>query len=332
MTRLRCAVVGAGYLGRFHAQKYAALANCELVGIADPSAEARERLRAELGVPGFADHRELLGRVDAVSIATPTALHHAVARDFLQAGVHVLVEKPITATAEEARELIAIAAAQGRVLQVGHLERFNPVILAVASELSQPALHRVEPARAVQAARHRRFRRARPHDPRHRPDRAHRALADRLDRRDRRARVHRRDRHRQCAHPVRERLRCRRHGEPHQPEGGAETARVPGRCLPVDRPAAEAAHDRAQAGGVRGGRHSARWTCRNGVSIRATRCWTRSGRSSRRAERTAGRSFPARTACARSRPRCASRNSSTAAPTAAGRPHRPARRPVYWSG
>ena len=138
MTRLRCAIVGAGYLGRFHAQKYAALANCKLVGVADPSAEARERLRTELGVQGFADHRELLGRVDAVSIATPTALHHGVARDFLEAGVHVLVEKPITATADEARELISIAAARGLVLQVGHLERFNPVILATAHELSNP--------------------------------------------------------------------------------------------------------------------------------------------------------------------------------------------------
>lgn len=138
MTRLRCAVVGAGYLGRFHAQKYAALANCELVGIADPSADARERLRAELGVRGFAEYRELFGRVDAVSIATPTALHHPVARDFLEAGIHVLVEKPITATADEARELIAIAAARGCVLQVGHLERFNPVILATAHELSNP--------------------------------------------------------------------------------------------------------------------------------------------------------------------------------------------------
>jgi predicted dehydrogenase len=138
MTRLRCAVVGAGYLGRFHAQKYAGLADCELVGIADPAPEARARLEAELGVAGFADYRELLGRVDAVSIATPTVLHHAVARDFLEAGAHVLVEKPITATAEEARDLIALAAARGRVLQVGHLERFNPVILAVAGELSAP--------------------------------------------------------------------------------------------------------------------------------------------------------------------------------------------------
>jgi predicted dehydrogenase len=138
MTRLRCAVVGAGYLGRFHAQKYAGLARCELVGVADPSAAARERIAAELGVAVYADHHELLGRVDAVSVATPTTLHHAVACDFLRAGAHVLVEKPITATAAEARELIAIAAGSGRVLQVGHLERFNPVIVAVTGELTGP--------------------------------------------------------------------------------------------------------------------------------------------------------------------------------------------------
>ena len=138
MTRLRCAVVGAGYLGRFHAQKYAGLPDCELVGIADPAPEARARLETELGVACVANHRELLGRVDAVSVATPTASHHSVARDFLAAGVHVLVEKPITATADEARELIAIAAGRGLVLQVGHLERFNPVIRAVADELAAP--------------------------------------------------------------------------------------------------------------------------------------------------------------------------------------------------
>ena len=138
MTRFRCAVVGAGYLGRFHAQKYVSIAECELVGIADPSQAARDQLQAELGVTTYADHRELLGRVDAVSIATPTAMHHPVARDFLRAGAHVLVEKPITATADEARELIALAAAAGRVLQVGHLERFNPVIVAVLGELQNP--------------------------------------------------------------------------------------------------------------------------------------------------------------------------------------------------
>jgi predicted dehydrogenase len=138
MTRLRCAVIGAGYLGRFHAQKYAGLAGCELTGVADPSAEARERIGVELSVATHADHRELIGRVDAVSVATPTSLHHAVAKDFLEAGAHVLVEKPITTTAAEARELIAIAARARRVLQVGHLERFNPVILAIAGELAIP--------------------------------------------------------------------------------------------------------------------------------------------------------------------------------------------------
>lgn len=138
MKRLRCAVIGAGYLGRFHAQKYAAIPRCDLVGVVDPDATARERIATELGVAVFADHRELLGRTDAVSVATPTATHHAVARDFLRSGSHVLVEKPITATEAEARDLIALAAGGGRVLQVGHLERFNPVILAVAGELVNP--------------------------------------------------------------------------------------------------------------------------------------------------------------------------------------------------
>ncbi len=138
MKRLRCAVIGAGYLGRFHAQKYAAIPRCDLVGVVDPDASARERIASELGVAVFADHSDLLGRTDAVSVATPTATHHAVARDFLRSGSHVLVEKPITATEPEARELIALAVEGSRVLQVGHLERFNPVILAVAGELVNP--------------------------------------------------------------------------------------------------------------------------------------------------------------------------------------------------
>ncbi len=138
MTRLRCAVIGGGYLGRFHAQKYSSLSRCELVGVADPDPQARAQLATELGVEVVASYRDLLGRVDAVSIATPTSLHHAVAREFLLAGAHVLVEKPITATAAEARELIALARQHQRVLQVGHLERFNPVILAIAGELENP--------------------------------------------------------------------------------------------------------------------------------------------------------------------------------------------------
>ena len=135
---LRTAVVGAGYLGRFHAQKYAALPGSTLVAVVDPDVEARERLAQELGVAALAGHGPLLGEVDAVSVVTPTPLHHAVARDFLAAGAHVLVEKPVTSTLEQARELVALAAARGRVLQVGHLERFNPAIVAIEGLLDRP--------------------------------------------------------------------------------------------------------------------------------------------------------------------------------------------------
>jgi len=135
MQDIRAAVVGAGYLGRFHAQKYASEAGCRLVAVADPQPEAREALALELGTTAVADHRELLGKVDAVSVVTTTPAHFAIARDFLEAGAHVLVEKPITETVEQARELITIAARCGRILQVGHLERFNPAIVAAESEL-----------------------------------------------------------------------------------------------------------------------------------------------------------------------------------------------------
>ena len=136
MDAIRAAVVGAGYLGRFHAQKYASEEGCRLVAVADTRAEAREALARETGAQAVADHRELLGKVDAVSVVTTTPAHFAVARDFLESGAHVLVEKPVTETVEQARELIAIAARCGRILQVGHLERFNPAIVAAERELA----------------------------------------------------------------------------------------------------------------------------------------------------------------------------------------------------
>ncbi len=135
---IRAAVIGAGYLGRFHAQKYAALPGVEFVGVADPDTAAGARVVAETGGTAWPDHRALLGAVDAVSVVTPTPLHHAVARDFLEAGAHVLVEKPITSTLDEARDLIALATSRGKVLQVGHLERFNPVIRAATGALRRP--------------------------------------------------------------------------------------------------------------------------------------------------------------------------------------------------
>lgn len=135
---IRAAVVGVGYLGRFHAQKYAALPGVQLVAVADPGEKARESVAAEVGTRAVADWRELLGQVDAVSIATPTPHHHAIARAFLDAGAHVLVEKPMTTTVDEARDLIAAAKRAGRVLQVGHLERFNAAVQAIEGTVSQP--------------------------------------------------------------------------------------------------------------------------------------------------------------------------------------------------
>jgi predicted dehydrogenase len=150
MQKIRAAVVGVGYLGRFHAQKYAQAADCELVAVADSRQQARDQVANELGVRTVADYRELLGAVDAVSIVTQTPTHFALARDFLNARAHVLVEKPITESAEEARELIKLASEHKRILQVGHLERFNAAILAAEPYLHSPRFiecHRLAPYR-----------------------------------------------------------------------------------------------------------------------------------------------------------------------------------------
>src|ERR1700692_1574861 len=140
MQKIRAAVIGVGYLGRFHAQKYAQSGACELIAVVDVRAPARTAAAEEFHCPGLADHRELLGRVDVVSVVTPTPTHFAIARDFLAARAHVLFEKPVTETPAEARQLIELARAQARVLQVGHLERFNPAIRAAAPYLKAPRL------------------------------------------------------------------------------------------------------------------------------------------------------------------------------------------------
>ena len=138
MKPLRTAVIGVGYLGNFHAQKYAAIDNVELVGVVDNDPIRAAEIATALGVKAFSDHRELIGQVDAVSVVVPTQYHHTVARDFLAAGVHVLIEKPITVTIEEADDLIALADQSGVVFQVGHLERFNPVLVALDDILQEP--------------------------------------------------------------------------------------------------------------------------------------------------------------------------------------------------
>ncbi|WP_018176730.1 MULTISPECIES: Gfo/Idh/MocA family protein [unclassified Thioalkalivibrio] len=134
---LRCAAIGVGHLGKWHAAKYAALPDTELVAVVDADSETASRVAAEHGCRAETDHRALIGQVDAVSIAAPTTLHFDIARDFLEAGCHVLVEKPITATLEQAETLNQIAEQQGVVLQVGHLERFN----AALRRLTETPLH-----------------------------------------------------------------------------------------------------------------------------------------------------------------------------------------------
>ena len=148
MQKIKAAVIGVGYLGRFHAQKYARLDNAELIAVCDANEANAKRVAEELKVPHLTDYRELIGKVDAVSIVVPTQLHYEVAKAFLEAGAHVMLEKPITVTVEQAEALVKIAKDKDLIFQVGHLERFNPAILALDSALTQPLFiesHRVAP-------------------------------------------------------------------------------------------------------------------------------------------------------------------------------------------
>ena len=138
MLPLTTAVIGVGYLGKYHADKYAQLPQSQLVAIADVDSKARETFSEKYAIPTFSDYRSLLGKVKAVSIATPTPLHFPIASFFLDHGVHVLIEKPITSTLTEAEELIQLAKKRNCILQVGHLERFNPALLAVQPHLHHP--------------------------------------------------------------------------------------------------------------------------------------------------------------------------------------------------
>jgi predicted dehydrogenase len=136
MKKLRAAVVGVGYLGRFHAQKYRALDDVDLVGVCDLDATVGRTVAESVATRYFADHRELAGLVDAVTIAASTSAHFALAKFFLEHGVHVLIEKPMTRTSRESAELNELAARRGLKLQVGHVERFNPALLSAREGLT----------------------------------------------------------------------------------------------------------------------------------------------------------------------------------------------------
>ena len=135
---LKTAVIGVGYLGRFHAQKYAALAESELIGVVDVDPEQGQKVADELGVPFHTDFHEILEQVDGVSIVVPTVHHYETAKAFMENGVHVLLEKPFAATIEEAEYLEQLSRENNLCLQIGHLERFNPVFTEFQQLIDQP--------------------------------------------------------------------------------------------------------------------------------------------------------------------------------------------------
>ena len=139
MGIVNIAVIGAGYLGKFHAQKYATLTGCQLVGLVDrnpATVEEMANLYPDANVS--TDFTTLIDHVDAVSIVTSTPSHYQIAKQFLSQGKHVLLEKPMTSTTEQAEELIKIAKQYNCILQIGHIERFNPTVLAMDEHMHQP--------------------------------------------------------------------------------------------------------------------------------------------------------------------------------------------------
>ncbi|MBI4972587.1 MAG: Gfo/Idh/MocA family oxidoreductase [Candidatus Omnitrophica bacterium] len=148
MEKLRMGVVGVGHLGNIHARIYRQIPNCELVAVSDIDQRGLSALCEELGVTGYADYRQLFGKVDAVSIAVPTKLHFQIAQDFLKQRIHALVEKPFTNNLKEADLLIRLSRKNKLILQVGHIERFNSAFAATLKLISNPKFiecHRLSP-------------------------------------------------------------------------------------------------------------------------------------------------------------------------------------------
>ncbi len=147
-NKLRAAVIGVGYLGHFHAQKIQSNPDVDLVGVVDVDSARAIEIATEVNTQAFTDYHDVLPLVDLVSIVVPTQYHFAVARDCFNAGCHVLLEKPVTQTVAEAEELIRLAESKGLIFQVGHLERFNPAVMALKGVLKNPQFiesHRLAP-------------------------------------------------------------------------------------------------------------------------------------------------------------------------------------------
>ena len=148
MQKVKVGVIGVGYLGSIHARIYRELTECELVGVCDIDNDKREEISQKLGVPGYSNYADLFGKVDAVSIATPTKSHCPIASSFLRQKIHLLVEKPFTTSLKEADSLIRLARKNRLILQVGHIERFNSAFSATRDIIKKPRFiecHRLSP-------------------------------------------------------------------------------------------------------------------------------------------------------------------------------------------
>ena len=148
MEKIKVGVVGVGYFGQFHAEKYAKLEGVELVGVVDINTSRARDIAKRYRTQPFDHHAHLLNKVQAVSIAAPTSFHYSMTKDFFLQGIDVLLEKPISNTLEEADELIRLAASQGLIFQVGHLERFNGALSDLMGRVQHPRFiesHRLGP-------------------------------------------------------------------------------------------------------------------------------------------------------------------------------------------
>lgn len=148
MSDLKVAVIGVGHLGKEHARIYAELPGVSLVGVVDVQPQQAEKIAQRYHTRYFSNYKEVIDQVEAVSIAVPTKSHYAIAKEFLQNGIHVMIEKPMTGTVQEAKDLIAMSKTKGVVLQAGYIERFNPAIDAIKKLAINPRFiecHRLSP-------------------------------------------------------------------------------------------------------------------------------------------------------------------------------------------
>ncbi len=138
MSKVKIAVIGIGYLGEFHAQKYKANKNADLIGIVDTNKQRSEEISNRIGVKSYNDYKSIIDQVDAVSIVVPTNLHYKIAKFFIENKKHVLIEKPFASNTAEARKLKKISEKNKTILQIGHLERFNKAFVELKDKVKNP--------------------------------------------------------------------------------------------------------------------------------------------------------------------------------------------------